>query len=780
MYRIIAVLLCICGLSTDIVAQQACNIQLSVSVVETHNGQPLFPVVVHIDELDKTFETSEKGRFIVDSICAGKYTFHFHALGYEHAAEQVTVLASGELRFRLAHTGSKMEELVVTSSKEAVLQDKDMLDKSQLNQATGKSLADLLQSVNGVTTFSNGATVAKPVIHGMHSNRIVMLNNGIRQEDQQWGGEHAPNIDPFLADNVTVVKGAAGVRYGADAIGGVVLVEPAPLSTAKGTDAEINIVGLSNNRMGVASGVVNHNFSRVPALSIRVQGTYKKGGNYRIPGYWVANTGLEESNYSAAAGWRKQHFGNEIFYSHFNTMLGIYRGAHTGSMADRLAAVNSDTPLVRADFTYELDRPYQHVLHDLLKYKAYLDTRVGVWHLTYGYQHNFRQEYDVQRIATGDAQLNLTLNTQTLNLNLEHRPVGAVKGEVGIDGIVQQNFIRDGDRVFLPNYRSQGVAAYVIERYKWQSWLLEGGARYDYRSYSVFNPEGRNQQVMRYDYSFSNISGTLGVRRKVGKQWDFSAVLANAWRSPQANELFSAGLHHGAARIELGNKNLVPERSYNLNVELEKKQGRFSTDISVYTQYIRNYIYLQPGADLLTIRGYFKTFSYMQTNAWLGGTDLSAGYTWNKHLHSTIKASALLARNVIAKDWLIQMPADRVMLGTRYSFDMGKIMRECFVSADARYVFEQWRIPSNFDSVDYPRPPAAYALLDLSCGTTLYAGKQAIYLSLTAMNALNTRYRDYMDAFRYYIDQPGRNIVLRARLPFDFKNNKNEEKNETL
>lgn len=771
MYRMLLVVLMSMGvLHTS--AQQDCQLKVDVLVVETHNGQPLPNVIVHIDELNATYETGDNGHVLIDSMCPGKYTFHFHTIAYEHLAEQVTIERGGQLKFRLAHLEGMLDEITVADERERTLmQAKDKMDKAELAANSGKTLGDMLQSVNGVSVISNGATIAKPVIHGLHSNRIVMLNNGVRQEDQQWGGEHAPNIDPFLANSVTVIKGAASVRYGTDAIAGVVLVEPAPLRNKPGWDGEVNMVGLSNNRMGVASGVVNHNFKKLTPLSFRLQGTYKQGGNYRIPGHWVANTGVQENNYSAAIGWKKLHYGTEVFYSHFNTNLGIYTGSHTGNEIDKQAAVASDTPLVYAPFTYDLQRPRQHVEHDLMKFRSYLDSRVGMWQATYAYQHNFRQEYDVQRVQTNDAQLNLTLNTHTLNLNLEHRRIWKLDGNIGIDAIAQENFIRPGDRVFLPNYFSRGAAMYVIEQYKGADWTLEGGLRYDYRWYDAYNPEGRNQEVVRYQYNFNNLSGTLGFTKQVQKDWTLSAILSNAWRAPQANELFSAGFHHGAARIELGNKRLVPERSYNLNIESKNDwNSKLTTNVSLYTQYIQNYIYLEPGVDILTIRGYYKTFNYKQTNALLSGADVSADYMWNGYLSSTAKASLLYSRDVTQKDWLILMPANRYTLSTKYTRDISNQLKECYLSVDGKYVAGQKRIPANFDTIDYPRPPAGYFLLGASVGTQWLAGKQPIYISLTATNILNQRYRDYLDAFRYFIDQPGTNFVLRVRVPIS-KNN---------
>jgi iron complex outermembrane recepter protein len=311
---------------------------------------------------------------------------------------------------------------------------------------------------------------------------------------------------------------------------------------------------------------------------------------------------------------------------------------------------------------------------------------------------------------------------------------------------------------------------YLIERWKKNDWTVEGGLRYDYRWYNVWNNEGSNQAVVEYQYAYNSLSGTLGANKKVNDKLELNATLSNAWRAPQANELFSAGLHQEAARVELGNKDLHPERSYGLNLEAKwQATSKLSTELSLYSQYINNYIYLEPGPDLLTIRGYFKTFNYKQTNAWLNGADLSAKYLWTDGLETGFKASFLLARNVTAKDWLILMPSDRLSLNTRYTRSLSNTLKDCYAEIGGKYVLQQQRVPENFDDIDYPRPPAAYFLMNASVGTTLHINKQPFYLSLAVENALNTRYRDYMDAFRYFIDQPGRNIALRLRVPFETK-----------
>lgn len=751
-------------------AQTTCSNTVKLTVVETHDFSPVYPAVIYIEELNKAFETDENGNVLLDSICDGSYIVRIQGGGYEEKKMTIQVIGNKAIRVRVNYALHNLKEVTVAEAqKNSLIQSKEKLDKEALNANQGKTLANMLENINGLSTLSNGATIAKPVIHGLHSNRILVLNNGIRQEDQQWGAEHAPNIDPYTAGNITVLKGAAGVRYGTDAIGGVVLVEPKPMPVQPGWGGELDLSLHSNNRMGIGSLMLQHAFKKIPALSFRLQGSYKKGGNYHIPGYWVANTGVREDNVSGTLAYRKLHYGAEVYYSRFNTELGLYTGSHTGNQNDLMNAINSPVPLVQSEFTYDLERPRQHVVHNLVKAKIYTDSRIGTWNVIYGYQHNFRQEYDIIRQENGKAQLNLTLQTHTLNVNLDHKKLLGLTGQIGLDMISQDNRFRDGDRIFIPTYQSRGGAGYLIERYRTENITLEAGLRYDVRWYGVYNPQGNNQQIVYYEFNYRNASGTLGIKQRVNDQWNWTVTLANAWRAPQANELFSAGLHQGAARIELGNKDLKPENAYSIGFENNYSLGeKLHTTVSLYSQLINDYIYLEPGEDLLTIRGYYKTFHYKQTNAWLSGADISLQYDWNDLLSSSVKGSFLRAHDRKANDWLILMPSDRVSSSTRFSRNLSEKWQHVFAEVGGKYVFRQTRIPRNFDEIDHPQPPKGYFLLDAAIGAQYILARQPVTMSLSVNNLLNTRYRDYMDVFRYFLDQPGTNVVLRLSIPFQF------------
>ncbi len=198
----------------------------------------------------------------------GKYTVDFQFVGYKIVTLSIVVAQEPLLTVpdvQLVPDNKMLQEVVVTehrSEAQQLLQTQSSISGAVLDQTRGQSLGESLKTITGLYSIQTGPTISKPVIHGLYSNRIIILNNGIRQEDQQWGTEHAPQVDQFLASRLTVIKGAASIRYGSDAIGGVILVEPKAMPTQPGIQGEVNLVGATNGRMGVASGMLEGAFQR--------------------------------------------------------------------------------------------------------------------------------------------------------------------------------------------------------------------------------------------------------------------------------------------------------------------------------------------------------------------------------------------------------------------------------------------------------------------------------------------------------------------------------------
>jgi iron complex outermembrane receptor protein len=323
-------------------------------------------------------------------------------------------------------------------------------------------LGDALKQITGVTVLQTGASISKPVIHGLHSNRVLIMNNGIRQEGQQWGSEHAPEIDPFIAKRMTVVKGAAGVRYGSDAIGGVILVEPEELPKNGKINGELNTAAFSNARMGVVSGTLQGGIPKWEGFGWRIQGTLKNGGNIRTPDYFLANTGIQEQNFSVTAGYRTGKVGVEAFYSQFQTNVGIFSGSHIGSTSDLLNVIKNGEPFIKVDFNRQIERPNQLISHNLLKIKTFRNFNGNRLNLIVGRQYNRRAEYDLHGPqATTNPALLFRLTTFTGDLTFEHKPIASkVNGQVGLSGLYQYNFT-DG-RPLIPDFEQKNLGLFLI------------------------------------------------------------------------------------------------------------------------------------------------------------------------------------------------------------------------------------------------------------------------------------------------------------------------------
>ena len=147
----------------------------------------------------------------------------------------VNVPDSHMITLQLKDDSKQLDNVTVTAQKRhtTVLQQSSAISQEALEKGGATSLAKLLETIPGVSSISTGNTIAKPVIQGMHSSRILLMNNGVRLESQSWGADHAPELDYTGSSMVEVVKGAECIRYGFGAMGGVVLLNDAPPTLRK-------------------------------------------------------------------------------------------------------------------------------------------------------------------------------------------------------------------------------------------------------------------------------------------------------------------------------------------------------------------------------------------------------------------------------------------------------------------------------------------------------------------------------------------------------------------
>ncbi|WP_028663623.1 TonB-dependent receptor [Runella zeae] len=741
---------------------QACDCLIKGTVKDRETGQAIVGAILIVEGTNRNGITDAEGRYKIDKLCQGNYTIECKIIGYKTVKASVSLVHSAEEDINLTEEEVHLQDVEITAHRvQSSLSQKTIsLEGKALEQNQGQTLGDALKVLNGVTLLQTGASIAKPVIHGLHSNRILIMNNGIRQEGQQWGSEHAPEIDPFVAKRVTVVQGASGVRYGSDAIGGVILVEPDELPKHSKISGEANMAAFSNGRMGVISGTLQGGIANWKGWAWRIQGTLKNGGNIRTPDYFLANTGVKEHNFSLTAGYRNAKVGAEIFYSQFHTNIGIFSGSHIGSTSDLLNVIKNGEPFIKADFEREIERPNQLINHDLLKGKAFYNIGANRLTWTFGRQFNRRAEYDLHgpQAATKPALL-FRLTTYTSDLIFEHAPIkGAINGQIGLSGLYQYNFT-DG-RPLIPDFDQTNIGMFLIERWVRNQWELEAGLRYDWRKLDIFKFVG--SALSPRQHQFSSWSGTLGSVWNATEALSMRVNLGSAWRPPSPNELYSKGVHHGAAAYEEGNDQMQPETAYNLIGSIDYNRKQWQVEVGVYHNLIQNYIYLKPQAEpILTVRGAFPYFKYVQTNASFTGVDVDT--RWEiipKKLTHTAKISYLKAYDLQEKGYLVLIPANRIENTLKYNWTQVGKWENLYLSLTHLWAAQQKRVPPNSDFVD---PPAAYHLWSVLIGGDW---NKSIGWSLTAQNLLDAAYRDYLNRFRYYSLEQGRNISLRIKWNF--------------
>lgn len=769
------------------------------------SGEPLIGAAIVLDPTGKGVVADLNGNFTLSGICSDLYHVTVQFLGYQEQVFEVRINANVNKTITLVPDVETLKEVVVSEKVEHLetSQNYAVLSGEKLAETAGKSLGESLQEISGVNTIQSGPGIFKPVIHGVHSQRVLILNHGIRQEGQQWGAEHAPEIDPFIASNIVVVKDASSIKYGTDALGGVVIVNPAELPQSPGLGGTLNLVGQSNGRLGTISGLLEGGIKNREGWGWRLQGTGKRAGDYHTPDYFLTNTGIKELNFSTSMGYHDETKGFEVFVSHFRTDIGILKGIAISNLDDLVAAMEREPPQSTNDFfSYNIDEPRQHVSHNLVKVSGHKETDHGDWRVQYGFQNNNRREYDIRKgDLSGVPSIDLKLNTHTLEAEWEtpHHPANSLC--VGFNGMHQNNVnIYGTQRIpFIPNYVNFSGGVFGVAKFIRKDWVFDLGGRYDYRFY---NAKGYDFKNALYDesFSFENVSLTAGASTQLDPNRSLAFNLSTSWRPPHVAELYSLGTHQSAAAIEYGlllndttNEVMdINDVSFQIERALKavgtyKRQWRnFQFELSGFTNYIFNYIYLRPTGITQNLRGTYPYFRYTQTDALFVGADFTAVWNLTRRIKVSPQVSLLRASDVTNHDVLTYIPSNKYEVAVRFEEPNQFALKKFFVESKIKYVAKQQNAPrvitprqiqegaeqgidvfaGNDQIFDFMPAPDAYALVYLSTGFSIDRKKIRYDIRLAAENLLNTEYREYTNRLKYYADDIGRNFTVSLKCVF--------------
>ncbi len=788
---IIAIGLCL--LAHTVFGQDTCNYSISGKVLDVDTDTPLPFVEVRVKDTQKATITNIDGEFSITGLCSPNNTILCSCVGYcdttcrayhEHGKTHNVYLKTKvtELNSVVISAGKNRERGTVSIAQLT-------LDNKDLDLATTPTLASSLSQIQGVSFTSVGSNVQLPVIHGLYGNRILILNNGMKHGFQNWGSDHAPEIDISSANKITLVKGAAGVRFGPEALGGAIIVENNPLYLNEPFFLNLGAGYQTNGRGFNSSLSLGQGFEK---FSYYLGGSWVKIGDRNTPDYVLTNSGKREQSFNTGLRYNWKKIDTKIIYSYVRQNLAVLRSSIASSGSSLVQAINSDKPNFIRPFSYDINQPNQQLEHHFGKAEiSYWYTDEARLTLKVAEQINNRQEYDVRRNADLPI-IDLSLFTNDVQLEWKHPKWIGLDGLIGVQWFTQNNYNNPGTGTtpFIPNYKTARYSVFITESLTQKKNTYELGVRLDNEYNSVIGRE-TNQDIFRDEFSFINLTGSVGYVREVSDAVTYRTNIGSSWRTPFMAELYSFGQHgfkslYGLLRyhtdhegnlrtnkvVELASSEISPEKGYKWLNEWEYTKEKTTVSITAYLNYIQNFIFSRPVAIIGTIRGPMPVFIFDQADALFAGSDITWRHNLHKRVEGKLGASLLWSKNIKKDESLINQPPFSIDYKLTYRQHTKGIIKGLTFALKPSYTFRQYLAPRaihpqdiingteeigvDSEIFDFKDAPEGYFLLNASGGFSI----GSFQFNLDIQNALNTRYRDYLNEMRYFADELGFNIAF--------------------
>lgn len=788
--------------------------QLTGKITDALKGTALSGVSVFIPELKTGTLTNGQGVYRIQQIPSGKYLVTVSLVGYGTLDETLTIHSITRKDFSLPISTAALNEVVVTGMSGVTISRKSPVPISTLQQKemlkySSSNIIDAISSIPGVSQITEGPAISKPVIRGLGYNRVVVINDGVRQEGQQWGDEFGIEIDENTVNKVEVLKGPASLRYGSDAMAGVInflAPDPLPDGQIKGsvlTDYHTNN-GLYSNSFNLAGNQKGFIWD--------LRYTYKAAHDYqnKYDGY-VWNSGYGENDCKAIIGVTRKWGYAHLRLSIFDLKLGIIEGARdsaTGQFTKHIIGPgNSDESVIAPVNEYTTYHFYpiihQHVRH----YKAALDNLFILGKnklaLRLAYQQNYRQE--ANDITIGDIYNNYFF-LQTLNYDAQYilPEKGHTEWSFGVNGMGQSS--QDPGLVYLvPEYRSFDIGLYSIVKKTINKLSLTGGLRFDSRmlnakdlytdSAGVRSDKSNNNTVQRftaYKSDFSGISGSLGIAYDFTKYWYGKLNVARGFRAPTIAESGSNGIHDGTPFYEIGDPNLKPENSLQFDATLGFNNENITAELTAFDNNINNYIFpvqlgsVFGGDSIRTdVAAHMSgpAFKYISGNAVLAGGEIMLNIhpkntAWFQWENSYSFVSAIQKNQGDSTKYLPYTPPQKLQSKLKFTFkNVTTSIQNAFLYIGIENYFKQDRIYYKFgDETVTP----GYTLINTGIGADICSKKHKLFsVYIIGHNMADLAYQSNMSRLKYTgvnnvtgrigVYNMGRDISFKLMVPVTFK-----------
>lgn len=771
--------------------------------VVDENGAGLLGASILITPGNYHTITDTAGVFIVRNIPQGKYIVEIAYIGYDRFKDTITARSDIFRTFRLNPATESLAEVVITSRYADIRKQQEPLNLETVNQQyirrnIGGSLMESLQRLPGVTSIEIGSGQSKPVIRGLGFNRVVVMEDDIKHEAQQWGEDHGLETDQYAAEQVEIIRGPASLMYGSDAIAGIFLIRTNEVPAQNTISGSFDLTGRSNNRLAGMSA----------SLTARRKAIYASGritaisyGDYILPvdsvdiySYRIAlrrhslrNTAGNETDFHLTTGIVTDHFKGHIILSSINTHAGFFANAHG------LEPRNVDTQL-HDQSNRDIQYPWQEAHHSKLILSGEYANEKFRMEMVFGYQNNLRNEWSPY-VSHGfmpprfpdnmpfpeDLERKFNKNVLTGQTNLLYSSGSKWSLACGFNGELQDNTI-GGWSMIIPSFHQKTLGGFVLTKGKlWEQLQVTGGIRYDagllntrayYDWFSTPVVSASNDtsyvHVLRapqLSRKFQSISGSIGMVA-TREHTRYKLNIGKGFRMPLAQEVASNGVNYHHFSFEKGDTSIRSETSWQVDLGIEISLPRFAIEIAPFINYFPNFIFLNPTFH----HDYFygagnQIFEYTQSEVLRAGGEAHLHYVLSRHLKAGFIAEFVYSEQLSGpkKGFCLPFsPPASFLMNLQITPNNKKVFYESYLSADAVFAAAQ----NNIVPPEIKTP--GYFTLNLSAGTVFIFRKFRIETDIQIQNLLNAKYFQHTSYYRKIgVPEPGRNGTIHFHIPIN-------------
>lgn len=678
----------------------------------------------------------------------------------------------------ITETSVKLSEVVVTglTGSQKLKQSPSpvsIITSRQLEAQPSTNIIDVIARQPGISQVTTGGGISKPVIRGLGYNRVVVVNDGVRQEGQQWGDEHGVEVDPYSVHSVEVLKGPASLTYGSDAMAGVIIFHPTPappmgdmrVSAASGYQTNNGLFDFSLNFAGNKRGFVwNSRYSAKMAHSYR-----------NVYDGYVFGSSFSERAFSQLLGYNHGSGYTRLTLGYYHLTPGLVEGERDSVTGQLLTPEGYDLK------GYEKPVPYQQIYH----YKAVLDNSwllgEGDLKLLVGYQRNRRQEFESEE-EPDECGLDFLLHTVNYDLHYLTAQMSGWKFSAGVNGMWQKS-LNEGTEYLVPAYHLLDYGLFATASKEVGRLNLCGGLRFDRRHLSSEElTEDGAQRFLSFKRNFNALTGCVGLTFELDRDLSFKLNLSRGFRAPNISELGSNGVHEGTMRYEIGNKDLDPEHSWQVDLGVDYSSPVISAQLALFANRIGNYIFISKMADPegseVLVDG-VPAYRFAASDARIIGGEARVDVHPMARLHignSLSYVNSVQLHQPSESKYLPMTPAPRWNGDVRYEFVCGgKTLDNLFLKFAVDCNFRQNHFyAANGTETATP----SYTLLNLYAGTDIKScGACVISLYISFENLSDKAYQSHLSRLKYLaqdvvtgrrgVYNMGRNFSVKVVVPIN-------------